>query len=139
MTESEGRALTPSDGLVDRRFGVFWTTLGVAAGLLFLIAVMAGCSTIVDKGEEIEVTKTQYQQFWPVIVESGTLLCMNPTGRRQGEAVFRAPDGVTYALNDTATELGHADINTITADNPRQEGGKMNPFRFTELAMDECY
>ena len=115
------------------------TVFCITASLLYLIVVMAGCSTVVHEGKEIEVTVDQYKQFWPLTVENATLLCVNPTGRRKGEAVLRTVDGITYFLNDTAKAAGHADLNPITLDHPDAPGVKMNTLRFTELAVDQCH
>ncbi|MGW4090802.1 DUF2511 domain-containing protein [Nocardia sp. NPDC004750] len=48
--------------------------------------------------------------LWPLTVDHGTLEC------RPGDvAVFIAPDGTGYALNDNASNAGFADIESLRA------------------------
>lgn len=48
--------------------------------------------------------------LWPLTVDRGTLEC------RPGDlAVFIAPDGAVYALNDNASHAGFADIEPLRA------------------------
>lgn len=48
--------------------------------------------------------------LWPLTVDHGTLAC------RPGDlAVFTAPDGTAYALNDNASDAGFADIEPLRA------------------------
>lgn len=139
MSESKMLHITASGELKHKRPGPILTVFCITASLLYLVIVMAGCSTVVHEGKEVEIARDQYKQFWPLTVESATLACVNPTGRRQGEAVLRTADGITYFLNDTAKSAGHADLNPITLDHPSAPGVKMNTLRFTELAVDQCH
>jgi hypothetical protein len=50
--------------------------------------------------------------LWPLTVDQGTIEC-----RGDQEAVFIAPDGMTYALNTQASDAGYADIGAIRRDN----------------------
>jgi hypothetical protein len=57
-----------------------------------------------------QISRENLAYLWPLTVEHGTIEC------RAGEqAVFVAPDGKTYALNDTAKADGAADIAPIQA------------------------
>lgn len=47
---------------------------------------------------------------WPLTVDHGTAEC-----REGDQAVFTAPDGTTYALNDRAREAGYRDIGPVRA------------------------
>ena len=113
-----------------------WIRLGIAVALLLVLAALVGCSS--GEGGSKEVNRTQYGAFWPVTVEEGILQCLNPTGRRRGEAVFEA-EGTYYALNDTATEAGHADITPLRATNPEAEGTYIPINNFVGTAEDLCH
>ncbi|MFI9050787.1 DUF2511 domain-containing protein [Streptomyces sp. NPDC053427] len=47
---------------------------------------------------------------WPLKVDHGTAEC-----RKDNQAVFTAPDGTTYALNDRARNAGYRDIDPMRA------------------------
>ncbi|MFG2141124.1 DUF2511 domain-containing protein [Streptomyces sp. NPDC048650] len=47
---------------------------------------------------------------WPLKVDHGTAEC-----RRDNQAVFTAPDGTTYALNDRARHAGYRAIDALRA------------------------
>lgn len=140
MTGSNGGAPTTSARLADRRFSVFRTVLGGITGLLFLLVALTGCSLLVREVKEHEVTRAQYHDFWPFTIEDGGIItCLNPTGKRQGEAIFKADSGITYALNETAEKAGYAPIDPIRADNPRAMEFKLDITSFIQLAEGECF
>ena len=112
-----------------------WIRLGIAVAFVLVLAALVGCSS---GGESKEVNRTQYGAFWPVTVEKGTLHCLNSTGRRRGEAVFEH-EGTYYALNDTATEAGHADISQIRTTNAEAEGTYTPINNFVTAAEDLCH
>ena len=113
-----------------------WIRLGFAVALVLVFAALVGCSS--GGGGTKEVTSTQYGTFWPVTVEKGTLHCLNSTGRRRGEAVFEH-EGTYYALNETATAAGHADISSIRVTNPEAEGTYIPINNFVTAAEDLCH
>jgi len=132
-----GPARMPGHGicLEERCRMARWIRLGIVFALVFAFAALVGCSS---GGGSKEVTSQQYGTFWPVTVEKGTLHCLNSTGRRRGEAVFEH-EGTYYALNDTATEAGHADISSIRGTNP-EAGGAYTPINnFVTAAEDLCH
>ena len=138
MTELTGRSLLPYVGAVFPRSGQLWNQVGVAAALLLVMVALAGCSSVKQVGEDVVVTKAQYTEFWAFTVESGTLKCLNATGRRKGEAVIDI-NGTTYALNETAENAGHTPVDVIVAENPNFEGVKINYFKFLEIAEEQCF
>jgi hypothetical protein len=110
----------------------------LAVGLLLVIVALAGCSSVKQIGVDVEVTRAQYTEFWAFTVESGTLKCLNASGRRKGEAVIVA-NGVTYALNETAEAAGYTPVDIIVAENPNFAGIKINYHKFVELADGQCF
>ena len=135
MPELAGRSLLPYVGAVCRRPGQLWHRVGLGAALLLVMAALVGCSTVVRKGEDVEISREKYRQFWSFTVERGTLKCLNATGRRQGEAILDA-EGVTYALNEAAEKAGYVPIDAILADNPNFPGIKFNYRDFLALAVE---
>ena len=136
MTTSRDQA--GSEGVGQKEASRRQFHLGLIAGLLLLMAALVGCGTVTQVGKEIEVGKAQYASFWAFTLESGTLKCLNATGRRKGEAVCES-GGVMYALNETALAAGHAPIDPIVLDHPKVEGIKINYHRYEEMAVAECY
>lgn len=57
-----------------------------------------------------QVNRANLAYLWPLTVGHGTIEC-----RAGDQAVFIAPDGKTYALNDAAEATGAADIAPIQA------------------------
>lgn len=57
-----------------------------------------------------QISRENLAYLWPLTVDRGTIEC-----RAGDQAVFVAPDGRTYALNDTARAGGTADIEPIRA------------------------
>ncbi|MFE0021751.1 DUF2511 domain-containing protein [Amycolatopsis sp. NPDC059021] len=57
-----------------------------------------------------EVSRQNLAYMWPLTVDHGTMEC-----RPGPQAVFVAPDGKAYALNDKAAEAGIASIEPLRA------------------------
>jgi hypothetical protein len=138
MAELTGRSLLPYVGASSRRSGRRWKQVSLAVGLLLVIVALAGCSSVKQVGVDVEVTRAQYTEFWAFTVESGVLKCLNAAGRRKGEAIIDVA-GATYALNETAESAGHTPVDIIVAENPNFEEIKINYFKFTEIAEEQCY
>ena len=112
--------------------------IGIVAGMLLVLLSLAGCSQFgIEEPGEVEVTSEQYKDFWAFTVEEGILTCLNPTGRRRGEAVFIA-GGVTYAFNETALAAGHPSVEPIRKDSPDARVGKIPMQQFVTVAENEC-
>jgi hypothetical protein len=62
-------------------------------------------------GTEQVVAANNFGRLWPVTVPSGTIGC-----RADDAAVFIAPGGKAYALNERAREHGYADVSEIRAE-----------------------
>ncbi|WP_433341479.1 DUF2511 domain-containing protein [Streptomyces sp. CA-253872] len=69
--------------------------------------------------------------MWPLTVDHGTAEC-----RKGEQAVFQAPDGTTYALNERAKEAGYADISAIRASG--DGGGKVSLGVLLSRTMKLC-
>jgi hypothetical protein len=69
--------------------------------------------------------------MWPLTVDHGTAEC-----RKGEQAVFQAPDGRTYALNERAKEAGYADISAIRASG--DGGGKVSLGVLLSRTMKLC-
>ncbi|CAL9650208.1 hypothetical protein SUDANB105_06604 [Streptomyces sp. enrichment culture] len=57
-----------------------------------------------------EISEKNLGYTWPLTVDHGTAEC-----RGDNEAVFTAPDGTTYALNDRARDAGYRSIEPLRA------------------------
>jgi hypothetical protein len=60
-------------------------------------------------GSQQAISRANLAHLWPLTVEAGTLTCHN----RQ-DALFVAPDGTAYALNDQASQDGYPSIDKIS-------------------------
>ena len=110
----------------------------IVAGMLLMLLSLTGCSQFgISEPGRIEVTSEQYRAFWAFTVEEGILTCLNPTGRRKGEAVF-ITGGVTYALNETALAAGHPSVDQIRKASPDPRVGKIPIHQFVADAENEC-
>nr|2MVO_A Chain A, Putative lipoprotein [Microbispora sp. ATCC PTA-5024]6QFP_A Chain A, Putative lipoprotein [Microbispora sp. ATCC PTA-5024] len=57
-----------------------------------------------------DISEANLAYLWPLTVDHGTIECLP-----SDNAVFVAPDGTTYALNDRAEKAGHPPITPIRA------------------------
>jgi hypothetical protein len=79
-------------------------------------AIVEPTTLAVEPTEPGLVTREELGDKWPFTVDSGVIAC-------DGDAVTFTAEGVTYAVNGTATarEMG-IDINAIWAENPGMPG-----------------
>lgn len=68
--------------------------------------------------------------IWPLTVRNGTISCENPD-----RALFTAPDGDTYALNDRAAQAGHRDIGPLRAEGANGEPISLGALRSKAMAL----
>ncbi|HEY2765377.1 MAG TPA: hypothetical protein VGJ13_15410 [Pseudonocardiaceae bacterium] len=61
-------------------------------------------------GASQQVGQENLAHLWPLTVPRGTMEC-----RRGVQAVFVAPDGTAYALNDQASKAGYPSIEPLRA------------------------
>ncbi|MFF4694221.1 DUF2511 domain-containing protein [Streptomyces chattanoogensis] len=59
-------------------------------------------------GTKQKMSEKNLGYTWPLKVDHGTAEC-----RKDNQAVFTAPDGKTYALNDRARNAGYRDIDPL--------------------------
>jgi hypothetical protein len=95
------------------------TTLTAAAALLLAACGGSGTSNPASSHPEPLPSPTSTAQrmsaknlgyTWPLTVDHGTAEC-----RKGTQAVFTAPDGTVYALNDRARDAGYRDIGPLRA------------------------
>lgn len=98
--------------------------VGVLAALLGTALLLAGCTGAgrADPAHRTpvplpsptssrqEISEANLAYLWPLTVDHGTIECRPPNA-----AVFVAPDGKTYALNDQAEDAGHPPITPLRA------------------------
>lgn len=93
-------------------------TLATAVGTVALVMALAGCgpddtpapvALPSPTGSTQAISRTNLAHLWPLTAEAGTLTCRN----RQ-DALFVAPDGRAYALNDQAGHDGYHSIDKIS-------------------------
>jgi hypothetical protein len=89
-----------------------------------LLLAVACSSSGTDGGEQSkEVTRADFGDAWPLLVDGGTLECKGSDGT--GAVTFRT-GGTTYAVNGLAKSQGARDIDKIWAPNPSIPGAKKN-------------
>lgn len=69
--------------------------------------------------------------IWPLSVPEGTIECREPD-----QAVFTAPDGKTYALNDRAAQADYPSVEPLRAEGA--DGGKISLGALRSKAMALC-
>nr|ADK32550.1 putative lipoprotein signal peptide-containing protein [Microbispora corallina] len=94
------------------------------AGLLAAALLLAGCTgggradpahrspvpLPSPTSSKQDISEANLAYLWPLTVDHGTIECLP-----SDNAVFVAPDGTTYALNDRAEKAGHPPITPIRA------------------------
>lgn len=104
--------------------------------VLTLAAFAAGCGGQSGGEPPGHVEPADFDQPWPLTVESGTLRCEPP-----GAVVFTAPDGTEYAVNGMAEGQDYADIEPIWRDDPDPPAGadlKVSIHPLIEAGLDLC-
>ncbi|GAA3137913.1 hypothetical protein GCM10010466_31020 [Planomonospora alba] len=78
-----------------------------------------------------QVSERNFGYTWPLTVDHGTAEC------RDGDrAVFTAPDGTTYALNERAREAGYAAVDPVRLSG--EGGGKVSLGPLLSRTMKLC-
>lgn len=118
--------------------------LGCAVAAAFVLALGA-CSggggradPVVDSpvplpapnGASQQVGEENLAHLWPLTVPRGTMEC-----RKGDQAVFVAPDGQTYALNDRASSAGYQSIEPIRADGSGGDKVSLGSLRSKALGL----
>jgi len=88
---------------------------------------IAGCG-----GSGMEVSKEQYGDRWPFIVNSGVVDCVD------GQAAIFKVNGKSYQLNGLASGKGYYPIGPIWRDNPAIPGTTISIGPMIDLALKQC-
>ncbi|MFF9814346.1 DUF2511 domain-containing protein [Streptomyces sp. NPDC014006] len=112
---------TPGCGRPSRTRTTLPVTLAGAAALLLALTACGGSGTShpatghpdplpspTSTAQRMSAENLGYT--WPLTVDHGTAEC-----RKGTQAVFTAPDGTAYALNDRARDAGYHDIGPLRA------------------------
>jgi len=114
-------------------------TLGVA----IVMSVVSGCGAGTRNtasaspvplpapiGTSQQISRDNLTHLWPLTVDHGTIEC-----RANDQAVFIAPDGNTYALNDKAKTNGAENIELIRAAGADHSPISLGALRTKALAL----
>lgn len=77
-----------------------------------------------------QISRENLAYLWPLTTDHGTIECRPGT-----QTVFIAPDGKTYALNDTAKAGGAADIEPLRATGTGQSKISLGALRSKALGL----
>lgn len=77
-----------------------------------------------------QISRENLAYLWPLTTDHGTIEC-----RAGDQAMFVAPDGKAYALNDTAKAAGAADIAPLRATGANQSKVSLGALRSKALEL----
>lgn len=97
-----------------------------------LAAVFLGACTVANGASEKAVTQADYEERWPLTVDSGTLRC-------EADAVTFTTGGVTYAINGLARGRNlWPDIDLVQRANPELPGTRMSVGPLIDDGLELC-